>query len=470
MDQKKEPSKTLIYVSNLPFDTTDEQFKDLFKGFGLKTAYIAKRKNGRSKGFGFVNLDKDGDQKAAIEKVNGKELNSRKLIARIAYNDERRNENGELREEFKTQTNTTTVASETVVYVSNLSWEVNDEELKKIFAEFNPKSATVAQRRNGKSKGFGFVEFNNKEDREKALSLDQKTFSERQITVKPSTGYRGDNASDSNQPRRRNRRGGSSSRRRSSRSPTKRSPSGNNSSNNNRNDSRRTEVRRNNDFALYIKNLPFELDETDLKDVFSEFHPKSANIPSQRTGRSKGFGFVEFSNSKDQNDALKALDQSEINGRVVSISISSRGSSSNRSPRRRSSPRRNSPRRRNDSSPRRRSPRRRGSKTRRNNSSNNNNNSSNNNNKKSNVSSELSKTNVYVSNIPFSLDEKKLGEYFKDYKVNKLTIPRKRNGNSFGYAFIEFASNEDQQKALKLNDTTIDGRNIVVNAAYQRNN
>jgi len=126
MDQKKEPSKTLIYVSNLPFETTDEQFKDLFKGFGLKTAYIAKRKNGRSKGFGFVNLEKDSDQKAAIEKVNGKELDSRKLIARIAYNDERRNENGELREEFKTQTSQT-VASETVVYVSNLAWTVTNE-------------------------------------------------------------------------------------------------------------------------------------------------------------------------------------------------------------------------------------------------------------------------------------------------------------------------------------------------------
>ena len=499
MDQKKEPSTTLIYVSNLPFNTTDEQFKDLFKGFGVKTAYIAKRKNGRSKGFGFVNLEKDSDQKAAIENVNGKELESRKLIARIAYNDERRNEQGELREEFKTQTNTQTVASETVVYVSNLAWTVNDEELKKLFAEFNPKVATVATRRNGKSKGFGFVEFNNKEDREKALSMDQKNVSDRPITVKQSTGYRGENATET-QPRRRNdnrdrrdnrdsrdrrdnrdnrdnrdRRDNRDNRRssprrnvtRRSKSPTKRSPSGNNSTNNNNNDRRTERTERRNEFTLYIKNLPFELDETDLKDVFSEFNPKSANIPRSYNQRSKGFGFVEFSNSKDQTEALKALDQSEINGRVVAISVSN--PSSRRSPRR--SPRRNrssrSPRR----SPRRnRSPRNNRS-PRRNRSPRNNNRSPRNNNRenrKSNTSSEPSKTNIYVSNIPFSLDENKLGEYFKDFKVNKLTIPRKRNGNSFGYAFIEFASNEDQQKALKLNDTTIDGRKIVVNAAYQR--
>jgi len=192
MDLKKEPSNTLIYVSNLPFETTDEELKELFKGFAIKTAYIAKRKNGKSKGFGFVNLEKDSDQVKAIEIVNGKEYGNRKLNAKIGMNDDRRNDNGELREEFKTQ------ASETVVYVSNLSWDINDEELKKIFAEFKPKSANVATRKGGKSKGFGFVEFENKEDRQKALSLDQKTFSERQITVKESTGFKGDRPSRSN--------------------------------------------------------------------------------------------------------------------------------------------------------------------------------------------------------------------------------------------------------------------------------
>jgi len=79
MELKKEPSTTLIYVSNLPFDTTDEQFKELFKGFGIKTAYVAKRKNGKSKGFGFVNLEKDSDQNAAIEKNKWKRTWKQKI-------------------------------------------------------------------------------------------------------------------------------------------------------------------------------------------------------------------------------------------------------------------------------------------------------------------------------------------------------------------------------------------------------
>jgi len=55
-------------------------------------------------------------------------------------------------------------------------------------------------------------------------------------------------------------------------------------------------------------------------------------------------------------------------------------------------------------------------------------------------------------------------------KINKLTIPRKRNGNSFGYAFIEFASTEDQQKALKMHDSPIEGRKLTVQAAFHRTN
>jgi len=207
--------------------------------------------------------------------------------------------------------------------------------------------------------------------------------------------------------------------------------------------------------------LPFELDESDLKDVFSEFHPRSANIP-RRNNRSKGFGFVEFSNSKDQNEAVRALDQSEINGRLVTISVSNNRRSS-RSPRRNRRSHSRSPRRNNNNN-RDRSPRRRRSNTRRDNNNNNNRRD----NKKSNVSSEASKTNIYVSNIPFSITEKSLEEYFKDLKVNKLTIPKKRNGDSFGYAFVELASPEDQQKALKYNDTLLENRKIVVQAAYNR--
>ena len=59
---------------------------------------------------------------------------------------------------------------------------------------------------------------------------------------------------------------------------------------------------------------------------FSEFNAKSAHVAVRRNGRSLGFGFVEFNNAQDQKNALDALDQSEVNGRVVTIKIASRPS------------------------------------------------------------------------------------------------------------------------------------------------
>eukprot|EP01091_Cochliopodium_minus_P011374 TRINITY_DN31_c0_g1_i5.p1 TRINITY_DN31_c0_g1~~TRINITY_DN31_c0_g1_i5.p1 ORF type:complete len:472 (+),score=209.11 TRINITY_DN31_c0_g1_i5:54-1469(+) len=456
--QKKVPSSTLIYVSNLPFETNDEQLKELFKGFGVKTAYVAKRRNGNSKGFGFVNLEKESDQNAAIESVNGKEFNSRKLNAKVAMNDDRRNENGELREEFKTLTQNRSAPSETVVYVSNLEWNVNDESLKKIFAEFNPKVATVAIRRNGKSKGFGFVEFNTKEDQEKALKLDNSKVEGREIAVKASTGYRGD------KPREQRKSNVRSVRR----------------DNNNRDNSRRQER----SFTLFVNNLPLELDDNDLKDIFQEFHPRNARIINGRNGNSKGYGFVEFNNSRDQNDALRALDQSEINDRVVTVKKSTSGNRDNNrrdnsrnndnrrdnnrnNDNRRDNSRNNDNRRDNRNNDNRRDNRNNNDNRRDNNRNNDNRRNNNNTRPPRNENREISNTLVYVSNLPFNVDDKGLEEIFKGLKSNKAYITRRRNGYSKGFGFVEFASAEDQKKAVESNGTEIGGRKIVVQAAFK---
>eukprot|EP01091_Cochliopodium_minus_P011371 TRINITY_DN31_c0_g1_i1.p1 TRINITY_DN31_c0_g1~~TRINITY_DN31_c0_g1_i1.p1 ORF type:complete len:517 (+),score=230.92 TRINITY_DN31_c0_g1_i1:474-2024(+) len=499
---KKEPSTTLIYVSNLPFDTNDEQLQELFKGFGIKTAYVAKRKNGKSKGFGFVNLEKESDQNAAIERVNGKELNSRKLIAKIAYNDDRRNENGELREEFKTLTQNRSAPSETVVHVSNLEWTVNDETLRGIFAEFNPKVATVATRRSGKSKGFGFVEFNTKEDQEKALKLNGTSISNRNITVQASTGFKREGGSNENRPRRNdnrrdNNRSDNRPRRNDNRNDNRSDNRSNNRRNDNRNDNRFNVVRRNDrndnrperrsENTLYISNLPFELDDNDLRQIFQEFNPKNAHIPTRRNGKSRGYGFVEFSNSKEQTEAQRALDQSEVNGRVVTIKVSQPGSGNRDNSRvtvrrnndnrrdnnrnndnRRDNSRNNDNRRDNRNNDNRRD-NRNNNDNRRDNNRNNDNRRNNNNTTRPprNENREISNTLVYVSNLPFNVDDKGLEEVFKGLKLSKAYVARRRNGYSKGFGFVEFASAEDQKKAISQHGSEVSGRAIVVQAAFK---
>lgn len=64
---------------------------------------------------------------------------------------------------------------------------------------------------------------------------------------------------------------------------------------------------------IYVGNLPWSIDETGLRDLFSaigEVH-SAAIISDRDTGRSRGFGFIEM----DDSDADKAI--SELNGREI---------------------------------------------------------------------------------------------------------------------------------------------------------
>jgi RNA recognition motif-containing protein len=71
-----------IYVGNLSWNMTDEDLSALFTEYGSVTsAKILKDKmNGRSKGFGFVEMEDDEAAKTAITNLNESEIQGRKLI------------------------------------------------------------------------------------------------------------------------------------------------------------------------------------------------------------------------------------------------------------------------------------------------------------------------------------------------------------------------------------------------------
>lgn len=73
--------------------------------------------------------------------------------------------------------------------------------------------------------------------------------------------------------------------------------------------------------SVYVGNLSFEMTEKDLADVFSSIGPvASAKIISDRlSGRSRGFGFVEFESVSDVKKALD-LNGKEIKGRSLLVS------------------------------------------------------------------------------------------------------------------------------------------------------
>jgi RNA recognition motif-containing protein len=70
-----------IYIGNMSFDTTEDQVRQAFEGFGEITTVklISDRDTGRPKGFGFVEMPDQSEATAAISGLNGKELNGREL-------------------------------------------------------------------------------------------------------------------------------------------------------------------------------------------------------------------------------------------------------------------------------------------------------------------------------------------------------------------------------------------------------
>ncbi|HLN92730.1 MAG TPA: RNA-binding protein [Thermoanaerobaculia bacterium] len=73
---------------------------------------------------------------------------------------------------------------------------------------------------------------------------------------------------------------------------------------------------------LYVGNLPYTMDEGDLRDLFTPYGTPSsvAVIMDRGTGRSKGFGFVEFENDTEAKAAISALNGRDFNGRALTVS------------------------------------------------------------------------------------------------------------------------------------------------------
>ena len=75
-----------LYVGNLSFETTQEELEELFAEVGtvVSAVVITDKSSGRSRGFGFVEMETEEAAKEAIEKLNDREVNERKLAVNEA--------------------------------------------------------------------------------------------------------------------------------------------------------------------------------------------------------------------------------------------------------------------------------------------------------------------------------------------------------------------------------------------------
>ena len=74
---------------------------------------------------------------------------------------------------------------------------------------------------------------------------------------------------------------------------------------------------------LYIGNLPYGIDEDSLRQMFTPYGTvESAKVIKDRqTGRSKGFGFVEMASQPEADAAIKALNETALDGRNIKVNL-----------------------------------------------------------------------------------------------------------------------------------------------------
>ncbi|MFI5128767.1 MAG: RNA recognition motif domain-containing protein [Chitinophagales bacterium] len=88
-----------MYVSNLSFHTSDSDLKKLFSQYGAVSSakVITDRETGKSRGFGFVEMDSDVEAKEAIKNLNNKEIEGRAMSVSVAREKTERPSNGNKR-------------------------------------------------------------------------------------------------------------------------------------------------------------------------------------------------------------------------------------------------------------------------------------------------------------------------------------------------------------------------------------
>ncbi|KAF3521419.1 hypothetical protein F2Q69_00046583 [Brassica cretica] len=151
--------RSLGYGYNLDKSIDHKALHETFSAFGaILSCKVAVDPSGQSKGYGFVQYDTEEAAQRAIEQLNGMLLNDKQVYVGPFVHKQQRDPSGE-----KVKFNN--------VYVKNLSESMSDEELKKVFGEFGVTTSCVIMRDGeGKSKGFGFVNFESSEDAAKAIA------------------------------------------------------------------------------------------------------------------------------------------------------------------------------------------------------------------------------------------------------------------------------------------------------------
>jgi polyadenylate-binding protein len=149
-----------VFIKNLDSAIDNKALHDTFAAFGnILSCKVAQDEFGVSKGYGFVHYETAEAANNAIKHVNGMLLNDKKVF--VGHHISKKDRQSKF-EEMK--------ANFTNIYIKNIDPEVEDEEFRKLFEKFGEiTSATLSRDSEGKSRGFGFVNFSTHESAQAAV-------------------------------------------------------------------------------------------------------------------------------------------------------------------------------------------------------------------------------------------------------------------------------------------------------------
>ncbi|KAF2841962.1 polyadenylate binding protein [Patellaria atrata CBS 101060] len=165
-----------VFIKNLDVAIDNKALHDTFAAFGnILSCKVAQDELGNSKGYGFVHYETAEAANNAIKHVNGMLLNEKKVF--VGHHIPKKDRMSKF-EEMK--------ANFTNIYVKNVDLEVTDDEFRELFEKYGPiTSASLAHdNETGKSRGFGFVNFVKHEDAATAVdALHDKDFKGQKLYV-----------------------------------------------------------------------------------------------------------------------------------------------------------------------------------------------------------------------------------------------------------------------------------------------
>ncbi|KAK9908763.1 hypothetical protein WJX75_002528 [Coccomyxa subellipsoidea] len=269
-----------IFIKNLDKSIDNKALHDTFTAFGnILSCKVATDLGGNSKGYGFVHYEKEESAQLAIEKVNGMLLEGKKVFVGPFL---KRTERPVDKEQHYTN-----------VFVKNLSENVSDEELEKMFNEHGTvTSLAIMKDESGKSKGFGFINFEDAEGAHAAVTaLNGKEIDGKELYC------------------------GRAQKKAEREAELKQKFD----------EVRQERIAKYQGMNLYVKNLVDEVDDDQLR---AEFAPHgtitSAKVMKDSAGKSKGFGFVCYGSPEEATRAVTEMNGKMLLGKPMYVALAQR--------------------------------------------------------------------------------------------------------------------------------------------------